>query len=106
MTLLRTCILLLFCASAFAQGARTPKIGIIVGSEIMAPIGHAFIKGMAEFGYVEGRNVQYIQRFGDGTNETAAKMAREMIEANVDVIWAPGTQASTAARKLTSTLPI
>ena len=90
----------------FAQGPRVPRIGVLGGSEAMQPIARDFIKGMAELGYVEGKNVEYAQRYGDGTNETALKLARELVASKVDLIWAPGTQMTLAARKATATLPI
>src|SRR6185503_4680313 len=65
-----------------------------------------FIKGMAELGYVQGKNVEYIQRYGDGTNDTALKLTREMVAARANLLWAPGTQGALAARGATATLPI
>jgi putative ABC transport system substrate-binding protein len=98
--------LLLFVCGALAQPARVPKIGVFAGSESMQPISREFMKSMAELGYAEGKNVEYIQRYGDGTNATAERLARELVAAKVDLIWSPGTQTAMAVRKATSTLPL
>lgn len=91
---------------AFAQTARVWKIGVLNGSEVSAVREKDFMKGMAELGYVAGRNVHYEIRTGDGTNETALRLAHELVAARVDLIWGPGTQVTNAARKATSTVPI
>lgn len=89
-----------------AQPARVPRIGMLSGSAETAKFAQDFIKGMAELGYQDGRNVRYEQRHGDGSFESALHNARELVSANVDLIWAPGSQVVTAARKVTTTLPI
>jgi len=93
-------------APVHAQAARMPKIGLLSGSAETGKMEQWFIKGMGELGYEEGRNVRYESRHGDGSNETALRNARDLMASKVDVIWAPGTQVTTAARKVTSTVPI
>lgn len=89
-----------------AQPARVPRIGMLSGSAETAKFAQAFFKGMSDLGYQDGKNVHYEQRHGDGSYESALQNARELVSANVDLIWAPGTQVVTAARKVTTTLPI
>lgn len=89
-----------------AQAARVPRIGVLSGSAEAAPFPQAFIKGMAELGYQDGKNVRYELRVGDGTNERARQIARELVAAKVDLIWTTGTQVTAAAQKATATLPI
>ena len=98
--------LLLFSLPALGQEGRVWKIGVFAGTAAMQPIANDFMKGMAELGYVEGQNVQYLQRYGDGTNDGSLKVARELVAAKVDLIWTPGTQAAVAARQVTTTVPI
>lgn len=99
-------VLLLAALPAFAQQGKVWKIGVFGGSPAMQSISAEFIKGMAERGYVQGKNVEYVQRFGDGTAETAQRLARELVAAKVDLLWSPGTLTATALRKATATLPI
>jgi putative ABC transport system substrate-binding protein len=89
-----------------ASGA--PRIGVLSGGtpESAGHLVQAFIKGMAELGYQDGKNVRYEFRYGDGSNEKAQQNARELVAAKVDLIWAPGTLVVAAAQKATQSLPI
>lgn len=98
--------LLLVSLPAPAQQGKVWRIGVLGGSSAMQPIAQEFIKGMAALGYVEGRNVEYVQRYGDSSNDTALRMARELVAAKVDLLWCPGTQVAVALHKVTTTLPI
>ncbi|MBI3372070.1 MAG: ABC transporter substrate-binding protein [Betaproteobacteria bacterium] len=92
-----------------AQSAlKVPRIGVlIVGtSESSGHVVQAFIKGMTELGYQDGKNVRYELRYGDGSSEQAERNARELVAAKADLIWAPSTVAATEAQKATLSLPI
>ena len=67
---------------------------------------NAFLKGMQELGYVEGRNFVIDYRSGDGRNDRFSDLAAELIRGKVDLIVARGTPATQAARKATTTIPI
>jgi putative ABC transport system substrate-binding protein len=103
---LKFLLVLLLSFSAHAQQGKVWKIGMLSGSESMQPIAREFIQGMAALGYVEGRNVEYVHRVGDGTNETAQRQARELVAAKVHLLWAPGTAGTLALRKASGTLPV
>jgi putative ABC transport system substrate-binding protein len=81
---------------------RVGSLGVTAGRHLYA----AFVAGMADLGYVEGRNVHYDKRESDGNFETFAKDARALAEARVDLIWVGGTPAAMAAQKATATIPI
>src|SRR5262245_61622665 len=66
----------------------------------------AFFKGMADLGYQEGRNVHYEERYGEGSCERSEQYARAHVDAKVDLIWASGTPATTAAQKVTASIPV
>ena len=87
---------------------KLPRIGLLVGgtSETAGHLVQAFIKGMADLGYKDGKNVHYELRYGDSSREKAERNARELIAAQADVLWAPSTLAATAAQKATLSLPI
>jgi putative tryptophan/tyrosine transport system substrate-binding protein len=66
----------------------------------------AFVKGMAELGYVEGKNLVIEARFADGNAERLPRLAEELVRAGVDVIVAGGNAAINAAHRATKTTPI
>jgi ABC-type uncharacterized transport system substrate-binding protein len=67
----------------------------------------AFRRGLAEMGYVEGRNVAIEYRWAAGDNSRLPSLAAELVQLKVDVIVAPGSAVSAyAARNATSTIPI
>jgi putative ABC transport system substrate-binding protein len=46
----------------------------------------AFIQGLGELGYVEGKNIALVYRTTEGTPEGNAKIAAELVRLNVDII--------------------
>jgi putative tryptophan/tyrosine transport system substrate-binding protein len=70
------------------------------------PYERAFLQGMSELGYVEGKNVVVEWRFADGAYERLPYLAAELVRLNVDVIVAPSSSAIRAAQQATTTTPI
>jgi putative tryptophan/tyrosine transport system substrate-binding protein len=66
----------------------------------------AFVQGMRELGYVEGKNVIFETRFGDGNVERLPNLASELVQLKVDVIVATGSPVYSALRHATNTIPI
>jgi putative ABC transport system substrate-binding protein len=66
----------------------------------------AFLKGMRELGYVEGKNLVIEWRSADGKLDRLPDLATELVELRVDVIVAVASPAIGAAQKATSTIPI
>src|ERR671924_211749 len=66
----------------------------------------AFVQGLREAGYVEGRNIAFEHRSAHDRPELFPKLALELASLKVDVIFARGTWALAAARNATRTIPI
>ena len=66
----------------------------------------AFLQGMREQGYVEGRNLAIEARFADGKYERLPDLAVELVRLKVDVIVAVPSPAIRAAQQATTTIPI
>ena len=66
----------------------------------------AFRQGLRDAGYVEGRDVIIEWRSAEGDYTRLPQLATELVERKVDVIVADTTQATQAARRATSTVPI
>src|SRR5437773_11773035 len=67
---------------------------------------NAFVQGLHEAGYVEGRNISFEHRSANDQPALFPKLAFELASLKVDVIFARGTWALTAAKSATRTLPI
>jgi ABC-type uncharacterized transport system substrate-binding protein len=98
-------MLLALCSSAETQeGKKIPWIGYLAGSG-SAP-NQAFVQGMRDLGYVEGKNIAFVYRTLEGRRERYSDLAAELVRLKVDVIVTDVTGAGLALKKATSTLPI
>jgi putative tryptophan/tyrosine transport system substrate-binding protein len=81
---------------------------------ILSPVTEAGMKdwwnklkdGLAELGYVEGRNIEFVWRFGDGNFERLPDLASELAKLRVDVIMPATPPAIYAAKSASSSIPI
>ena len=64
------------------------------------------MQGLRELGYVEGRNIRFEYRWAEGKFDRLPELAADLVRLHVDVIVAFVTQATEAAKKQTSTIPI
>jgi putative ABC transport system substrate-binding protein len=86
-----------------------PKVGLLLlnseEEEKRQGVGEAFLRGLADQGYVVGKTVEVETRFGDGHMEKLSARAAELIDARVDVIVSAGEGVYAAAR-LTKSTPV
>jgi putative ABC transport system substrate-binding protein len=66
----------------------------------------AFRQGLADVGYVEGRNIIVEHRFPAEKPERFQSMAAELVELKMDVLVAPGQPSALAMQRATTTIPI
>jgi ABC-type uncharacterized transport system substrate-binding protein len=87
---------------------RRPLIGWLYfhRSDLAVRYTRFFLKGMHEFGHVEGRDFELIERSADGYVERLPEAAAELVQLNPDIIVAPATIQAVAAKKATDTIPI
>jgi ABC-type uncharacterized transport system substrate-binding protein len=101
---------LLFALSSSAQAQQPKKVPVIGFLGAASSIGNdrtdAFRQGMRELGYVEGKNIVIECRYAEGKRDRLPSLAAELVRLKVDVIVTGGGNATRAAKKATSTIPI
>ena len=89
-------------AARAQQAAKVARIGVVDNTARWDP----FRQALRDLGYIEGQNVKFEYRFGDGVPARLTAAATELAHLPVDVIATFGTPASRAARQATATVPI
>src|SRR5436309_4507173 len=66
----------------------------------------AFLRGLVDHGWVQGRNFVLVPQWGDGNVARLPELAVTLVNAGVDIILAEGVITARAARAVTATIPI
>ena len=109
---LRAVVAGLLAAPAAAEAQTTAKIariGYLTAADVATAPYHlreAFLKGLRDLGYVEGRNLVIEYRSAEGKVERLPALAAELVALKVDVILAPTSTHVLAAKQATRTIPI
>jgi putative ABC transport system substrate-binding protein len=97
------------CVAAAQSAKKRPVVGSLVqGTPAQLKgmrIGQAFLGGMRELGYIEGRDFDIVTRLAENTGDLP-RVARDLVQLNPDVILATASANALAAKAATSTIPI
>ena len=66
----------------------------------------AFLQGLKDSGFVEGRNISIEIRQADGHYDRLPSLAAELVGRDVAAIFAPDLPSAFAAKAATKTIPI
>lgn len=96
------------CVRAQAQPLRVAKVGwlFLASTGMYAEItARGYVKGLTEGGFVEGRNLAFEKRSAEGDPFKLRALARELVAAKVDAIFAPAKILADAAWYASRSIP-
>jgi len=101
-------------AAPFGAYAQQPgkvwRVGFLADSarpaSIDAHFHGAFVRGMRDLGYVEGKNLSMAWRYAENRPELLDALASELVRLRVDVMVTQATLPTQVAQKATATIPI
>jgi putative ABC transport system substrate-binding protein len=96
-------------AARAQQGDKVRLIGVLLAAAEKDPITEkrlaAFRDGLAELGWIEGRNVRFAIRWSGGDVERMRALAADLVSLNPDVILTHTTTALAATKAATTSIP-
>jgi ABC-type uncharacterized transport system substrate-binding protein len=96
-------------AARAQQRERMRRIGVLMGwsqNDLYRSWVDVFVQGLAQLGWVDGRNVQIDVRWAGGDVGLMGTFAKELSELQPDVIFAGTTPVTAALQRETRTIPI
>jgi putative tryptophan/tyrosine transport system substrate-binding protein len=92
------------------QGERVRRVGVLMSVSEDGPDGRprlaAFLKGLQELGWTDGRNMRIDLRWGAGDADRTRNYVAELVALGPDVILASGDHPVVALQQATNTVPI
>jgi putative ABC transport system substrate-binding protein len=89
------------------QSERMQRVGYVwIGTRDNDPNGAGLRQGLADAGYVIGRNLALEERYAEGHAEQIPALIAELLSLKLDVLVTPGTQITRVAQRATATVPI
>lgn len=88
--------------------SRTPRIAALFngGEDVEKPNVVMLVRGLADHGYADGKNVVLDLRHGYGDISELPQIVNDMISKKPDILLLQGSQPIWAGKKATSTIPI
>jgi putative ABC transport system substrate-binding protein len=84
------------------------RIGFVAGDPTIPtqPAGRAFLDGLRESGFIEGKNIIIDRRFTEGRQDRYAEFASELVRLKVDVIVTSANEATLAVKRANANIPV
>jgi putative tryptophan/tyrosine transport system substrate-binding protein len=100
-------VLVLALTAAAQPAAKTVRIGVLLLSTVRTdPNIGAFLKGLRDLGYVEGRNLVLEHRSAEGQPERLPELAAELVRLKPDIIFVIGGDVAPSVKAATATIPV
>jgi ABC-type uncharacterized transport system substrate-binding protein len=95
-------------AARAQRAGKIYRIGFLANDPAipMQPAGQAFLDGLREGGFEEGGNIIIERRFAEARPDRYAKFVTELIRLDVDVLVTSAEEATLAAKRATTKIPI
>jgi putative ABC transport system substrate-binding protein len=101
-------------AAAWPLAARAQQAGKIYRIGFLAndpnipaqPAGQAFLDGLRESGFIEGKNIIVERRFAEGRTDRYTELVAELTRLRVDVLVTSADEATLAAKRANIKIPI
>jgi putative ABC transport system substrate-binding protein len=95
-------------AARAQQPAKIFRIGLLSPfSPTNTALWHrAFLRGLSDLGWVDGKNIAIEYRYAEGRNDRLPGLIADLIQLKVDIIVTAVTNDTLAAKKATSRIPI
>src|SRR5262249_28320773 len=98
------------CAARAQQGERVRRVGVLMNVPAEDAEGQArvvaFVAGLRESGWTDGRNVRIDTRWGAGDADRFRRYAEELVALAPHVILSSGTPSAAALQQATRSVPI
>jgi putative ABC transport system substrate-binding protein len=90
------------------QPTKVPRIGFLGATSHSANAARveAFLQGLRDLGYVEGKNIVIEYRYAEGKAGRLSELASELVRLKVDVIVSAGPAVTRPVKEATVTIPI
>jgi putative ABC transport system substrate-binding protein len=87
--------------AARAQIATVRRIGLLspFTRSDTAPWNQAFLKGLRDLGWIDGKNITFEYRYSEGNNDRLPALIADLIRLKVDIIVTSVTNDTLAAQK-------
>jgi putative ABC transport system substrate-binding protein len=101
-------LLYALCFPAEAQQPKVPRIGFLRSGSAASTTSEreAFLQGLRDLGYVDGKNIMIEYRYAEGKAERWPVLAAELVKLNVDIFVVGGVGVTRAVHEVTQTIPI
>jgi hypothetical protein len=95
-------------AAEARQGPKAKVVGVLslTSPDTAAHLAQAGLNALRELGWVDGQNMTVLSRFAHGHLERVPELARELVHADVDLIWTDGDFTINAVQTATNKIPI